>query len=151
MRERLWRLGLRLAYYALRGYWFVARPSIRGAYVALWCEGRVLCVENSYRRRLSLPAGGLKRGESPGQAALRELREEVGVVARAEELHYVGEIVHPAGHAEDHAHVFELHREQLPQIRVDGREVVWAGFLTPDEAIERGVLSVVQRYLRREF
>ena len=48
-----------------------------------------------------------------------------------------------------HAHVFEIHCVEAPAFRIDRREVVWAGFLTPEEALERGVVGVVRRYLER--
>lgn len=148
-RDRLWRTAMRFAYRAQLAWWYVRRPVIRGAYVAVWHEGRVLVIRNSYRRRLSLPAGGLKRGEAPRRAAVRELAEEVGIRVAPERLAYHGEIVNPSGYAEDHAHVFELRCERPPSFRVDGREVVWAEFMDPGEALERGVVGVVRRYLER--
>ncbi|QCH14409.1 NUDIX domain-containing protein [Synechococcus sp. CB0101] len=53
----------------------VVKPRTRGALVALWCQGRVLLVQASYRRELSLPGGWIDRGEAPEQAARRELFE----------------------------------------------------------------------------
>jgi 8-oxo-dGTP pyrophosphatase MutT (NUDIX family) len=104
-------------------------------------------VRNSYRRRLTLPAGGLERGETPVQAALRELHEEVGIEAEARALHYVGEIVDSTLYADDHAHFFELRCAAEPEASVDAREVVWAGLMRVDEALEEGVVSVVRKYL----
>ena len=109
----------------------------------------MLAIRNSYRRRLSLPAGGLARGEQPLDAALRELHEEVGLAPDAASLRYVGEIVEREGYAEDHAHFFELHCDEEPKPIVDAREVVWAGFLRPDEALARGVVRVVRMYLEK--
>lgn len=146
--DRLWRVGLRLAYRAQLLWWRLRRPRIFGAYVAVWHGGRVLAIRNSYRRRLSFPAGRLARGEAPLDAALRELREEVGIDARPEALHYVDEFV-DVGPAEDHAHVFELRCEERPRFQVDGREVVWADFLTPADLLGRGAVSVVRAYLAR--
>ena len=117
--------------------------------MAVWRGEDLLFVKNSYRRRLSLPAGGLARREQPIDAALRELEEEVGIAASADELEYVGEIVSHAGYAEDHAHFYELRRPAEPAFRVDGREVVWAGFRPPRSALERGVVDVVRQYLER--
>ena len=141
--------AMRLAYKLQLAWWFVRRPVIYGSYVAVWHDRRLLVIRNSYRKRLSLPAGGLRRGEAPVDAAVRELGEEVGIAADPRALAYHGEIVNPTGHAEDHAHVFELHCDQPPAFRVDGREVVWAEFLTPEDALARGVVGVVRRYLER--
>src|SRR5258706_15643671 len=145
--DSLWRLALRVAYRLMLAWWFVRRPSVHGAHVAVWHGGRLLVIRNSYRKRLSLPAGGPRRGESFLAAAVRELREEVGVRADASQLAYYGEVVHRTGHVEDHAHVFELHCADAPAVNVDRREVIWAEFLGVDDALARGVSGVVGRYL----
>lgn len=41
-------------------------------------DGRILLVRLAYRRRWGMPGGLLKRGETPAEAARREVREEVG-------------------------------------------------------------------------
>ena len=146
-RDALWRFAYRIGFRLRLLYWRIARPRLEGAYVAVWHAGRVLVIRNSYRQRFSLPAGGLARGESPAEAALRELREEVGLVFEPGALRYAGEIVDHSLYAEDHAHFFELHCGETPCPRIDGREVVWAGFLSPDEALARGVVRVVRIYL----
>jgi 8-oxo-dGTP pyrophosphatase MutT (NUDIX family) len=147
--DALWRGAFRLGFRIQKLWWRVRRPRLTGAYVAVWRGDRLLCIQNSYRRLLSLPAGGLARGERPIDTALRELFEEVALVAREDELRYVGEIVSHVGYAEDHAHFFELACDGSVAIAVDGREVVWADFLAPEAALERGVVDVVRQYLER--
>ena len=41
-------------------------------------DGRILLVRLAYRHRWGMPGGLLKRGETPAEAARREVREEVG-------------------------------------------------------------------------
>ena len=41
-------------------------------------DGRILLVRLAYRQRWGMPGGLLKRGETPAEAARREVREEVG-------------------------------------------------------------------------
>jgi 8-oxo-dGTP pyrophosphatase MutT (NUDIX family) len=149
VRDRLWRLGLRAAYRAQLAVWFVTRPRLRGAAVAVWHGERLLVIRNSYRRLLSIPAGGLRFREEPLAAALRELREEVGIDVPAAALRYAGEIVTRVAHAEDHVHVYELRVDAPPALRVDRREVVWAGFVAPEEAIAQGLAEYVRLYLER--
>lgn len=91
-----------------------------------------------------MPAGNLRRGENALAAAVRELREEVGIAAAPDRLRWVREVVHHTDWKEDHSHVFELELDAAPRVAVDGREVVWAGFATPDEALA-GELSVPVR------
>ncbi|MER5624785.1 NUDIX hydrolase [Streptosporangium sp. NPDC001682] len=48
------------------------------ALVALWSRGRLLLVFNRYRQKWELPGGMIDAGETPRQAAVRELHEETG-------------------------------------------------------------------------
>lgn len=42
-------------------------------------DGKVLLVRDKGKHHFSLPGGGVRKGESPVDAAARELREEVGL------------------------------------------------------------------------
>jgi 8-oxo-dGTP pyrophosphatase MutT (NUDIX family) len=46
-------------------------------------EGKVILVRHSYARGWRFPGGGVKRGEPPADALLRELREEIGLTQSA--------------------------------------------------------------------
>ena len=74
------RAGLRVAYRLLRVYWFVARPRTTGVKCVVTREEKVLLVRHTYGpRRWDFPGGGIKRGETPLEAARREFREELGL------------------------------------------------------------------------
>jgi 8-oxo-dGTP pyrophosphatase MutT (NUDIX family) len=145
--DSLWRIAMRLAFRLRLAWWYVRRPAIHGSYIAVWHGERVLVIRNSYRKLLSFPAGGRARGETLLEAARRELREEVGIHVEPDQLAYCGDFMHDGSYAEDHGHVFELCCPAEPAVSVDRREVVWAEFLTPEEALARGVVGVVRLYL----
>ena len=76
----LHRAVLRLGY-RLRHRWRrLARPRLAGVSVFVTdLDGRLLLVRHSYGSDgWALPGGGIERGESPEEAARREIREEVG-------------------------------------------------------------------------
>jgi 8-oxo-dGTP pyrophosphatase MutT (NUDIX family) len=62
--------------------WFFTRPRTKGVHgIPLTPEGKVVLVTLSYAKGWRLPGGGLKAGEDPSKAILRELREEIGLAA----------------------------------------------------------------------
>jgi len=70
------------AHKLLKLAWFVRRPRTFGAHaVALTREGRLILVKLRYAPGWRLPGGGRSQGEDAVEAALRELREEVGMTA----------------------------------------------------------------------
>jgi 8-oxo-dGTP diphosphatase len=148
MLDLLWRVGLRIAIRLLRVVWFFQRPLANGAYVAVWWDGNLLLIRNSYRDGEAVPCGAIDRGETPVQAAARELVEEAGIVAATEDLRFVCEIVVNFDFKEDHAHFFELHLETPPTVRIDNREVIWAQFVPEPELQGRPLLPHVRGYLK---
>ena len=136
-----------IAYRVLLVCWFVFRPKRRGVFIAVWHGGRVLAIRNSYRHWLALPAGGIQRGEKPIDAALRELREEVGIAAPPDALRFVREIPATFEWKRDRCSFFELHLDAPLEPRVDRREVVWAGFVEPAEALRAHLAPPVRAYL----
>ena len=77
-----------------RAFWFVTRPDVRGVLaVPVTPDGRIVLVRLTYDKGWHLPGGGLKRGEDPQAAILRELSEEIGLTAHGEVL-CLGEFQH---------------------------------------------------------
>jgi ADP-ribose pyrophosphatase YjhB (NUDIX family) len=92
-------------------------------------EGCVLLVRHSYGRSdlYMLPGGGIARGEVPADAALRELREETGCVARA-----IAPFATYESRTEgrrDTVYLFTARTDDRPV--ADGRELAEARFVDP--------------------
>jgi ADP-ribose pyrophosphatase YjhB (NUDIX family) len=148
--DLLWRITLRLAYRAALCYWFLFRPETKGVYVAVWCGRKILLIRNSYKPKQTFPAGGVKRGESDIDAAIRELHEEVGLSLQAEDLSLFQRFVSREEYKTDKSVVFETHLDIVPSLDIDRREVVHAEFVEMDVACDRELVSVVEKYLAQK-
>lgn len=145
-------LGVRTAYKVahrmLRAYWKVRRPNTHGALIAVWHEGKLLLVKNSYRRHYSLPGGYVRPGESALAAARRELIEEVDLRLPIERLREVYSRTHEFENRHDRVTIVEIEVDEPPQLLVDNREVVWASFEPPDAILRRPIVPHLADYLR---
>ena len=125
MIDAMFRLAYRSAYQLMRVYWAVRRPLTHGSLVAIWVNERILLVRNSYVRYFSLPGGYVKSGESGKDAAIRELREEIGL--------------------------YQLNLDNEPRIEVDHREVVAAAFYSPSEALGLQLFAPLRQHIEQKL
>jgi 8-oxo-dGTP diphosphatase len=137
----------RVAYRLMRAYWSVRKPATHGALVSLWNQGELLLVQNSYVPYRSLPGGYVARSETSREAAIRELREEIGISARSEELEKVFDEVKEWEGKQDHVEIFALELAQRPEIRIDHREVVAAGWFSPEQALTLNLFPPIRKII----
>ena len=143
----LWRCAFRIVFLGYCTVNFFRPPATQGDAVAVWHNGRVLLVRNSYRRNLNLPGGMARRGEEPVDAAVRELAEELGIAVAPEELTLACETSGVFEFRHDHTYIFEVEVTSVPKVRYDGREVVWAEFVPAKQALGLPLIPPVQQYL----
>ncbi len=141
------RLTYRCAFLGLRAWWFVRRPQSHGAAVAVWHEGKVLLVRTSYRNCYSLPGGFVEKGEPAEQAARRELREELGVDLSLQTLQHAWSQTLNFESRRDTVDIWEVTVQAAPALRVAGREIIWAGWLSPSDALSQRLLPHIAAYL----
>jgi 8-oxo-dGTP diphosphatase len=108
--------------------WLNARFNVSVAGVFFSADGRVLVLRHVFRRQYpwGLPAGFLKAGETPGEAIVREVREETGLevtVTRLLSLH----VLRP-GHLE----AIVMGRADAAQPIQPSAEIFEGAFVTPD-------------------
>ncbi len=126
----LHRVLYRIADRLRRRWWGVRRPRRSSvSVVAFDGEGRVLLVRHSYGPPVwTLPAGGMRRGEAPEQAVMREFREELS--CGLSDLTELEAKVQDTSGSIDLLHLYAARVAGEPQ--VDMREVVEAGFFDHD-------------------
>jgi ADP-ribose pyrophosphatase YjhB (NUDIX family) len=128
MSDRLKRLLHRAAkpvlqpvYRQLRGMTLGTRTLVLGA-----GGGDVLLVRHGYAAGWFLPGGGVERGETLAEAAIREVREEAGIEAE-EEPHLHGVFLNDRQFRGDHVACFVLRRFRQGEFRT-GFEIAEARF-----------------------
>lgn len=141
------RLAFRTAHLMLRSYWFVRRPHTSGALAAIWHDGKILLVKNSYRRQYTLPGGYVRPGEDPRAAASRELFEEVSVRVPPAHFEHAYHGTKDFEFRHDTLDIYEARIDVAPTMQVDNREVVWAGFKTVSETRALPIVPHLVEYL----
>ncbi len=150
-RKRLIHTVYRMAYLGHLAFNFFIRPRARGAYIAVWWDGKILLIRNSYKSCYTLPCGGLNQGESAIAAARRELHEEVGLLLPFESFRLVSQQENRTEYKCDHIYLFEVHLSSPDPIKIDGREVVWSCFCSPKTAMKMPLFNPVYDYLKQHF
>lgn len=131
--------------------------------VVVACAGRVLMVLDAGRGQWELPGGMREPGETPRQAAVRELAEETGIVVADLEPAAVAEFVLARPARREYAAVYRLELRAGPQLAADDEvlDFLWwdprsplAGDMSPlDAEIGRRVMgearSAALRYAGR--
>ncbi len=147
--DRAFQLAYFCAYRGMRVYWKITHPTTEGTLVAMWHRDEVLLVRNSYVPYYCLPGGYMRRGETPADAVLRELREEVGVDARADELALVYDQTREWEGKSDHVRIFNLQLATRPEVRVDHREVIEASWWSAERALELTLFPPVRAVIEK--
>ena len=122
----LHRKMLRIAFRLRARVWRLTGTTRDGvSVIARDFDGQILLIRHSYGPdSWYFPGGGVKRGESPEQAAIREIREETGCTI--DSLNKIGAIDETLSGAPHTAHLFEGVVNATP--KPDGREVIEARF-----------------------
>jgi 8-oxo-dGTP diphosphatase len=129
-------------------YWTSTRFTA-GSLVIWVHDGRILLVRNGYGERAwGFPGGVMDRREDPVDCAVRELREETGVVVPTADLTLVG--THTQRRARHIDHVYRLDREPDGELDAPDRfeiaEIAWWP-LSDLPALRHEADEVIARYL----
>ncbi len=145
LRDRTRRLVFRIGFPLATLWWRIRRAPHIGALVAVYVGDSVLLVRSSYRPQWNFPGGGVSAGETPEGAAKRELMEEVGLIAKT--LTPAGIFRGLSDGRNDVVHLFELRLDRLPELKVDGSEIIGARMVALGDLKGLALTSPVAAYL----
>ena len=128
------RLFYKLADPIRKSYWFIVRPTRKGVRCLIEHEGKFLFIRNSYgSKKWTIPGGGVNRGESFENTAIRETQEEVGITSQ--NLIHIGTYVHKKEYKHDSLTIFYT-KTQSPEFIIDPVEIEEARWMSFDEVPE---------------
>ena len=125
-------------------YWWVRRPrtlGVRG--LVIDGGGGIALVRHSYRGGWYLPGGGVKKGESLGDALARELREEIALTGVKIER-VLGVYHNRREYKDDHVVVFVARVGGETPVQFDNLEIEAADWF-PLDALPDGLTPATAR------
>jgi 8-oxo-dGTP pyrophosphatase MutT (NUDIX family) len=107
-----------LVYYALFPLIWLWLKTSKRVYVVLCFNGNLVLTQNwlGDHKYWRLPGGGIKKGESPKQAASRELKEELGIAIKTQEFTEI-ELKNR------NFKFFKVFLDESPEIKVNNNEI----------------------------
>lgn len=138
-KQKLIKFGTTHLMPVVRLYWRVFKPITFGVKVIIEHDGKFIFIKNSYTYELwSLVGGGIKRKEKPEEAAIREVKEEVGIDLK--EIKFLGTVVSTSEGKRDTVHAFYGKSDTL-NIIPDEFEIAKAEWFTRENLPNLGPIA----------
>lgn len=128
MIHRIKRVFFYLSWPGLKAYFWVG---VRARVLVMDHSGRVLLVQGKWSQWYGddswmLPGGGVHWSEQPVKAAVRELAEEVGIIADADDLQLLGREWIRDHRIRYRAYLYQVLADSTPPLTLQWREITRA-------------------------
>ncbi|MFE4822857.1 NUDIX domain-containing protein [Streptomyces sp. NPDC056704] len=127
----------------------MAHPRMAAGALFFDAADRILMVEPTYKDYWDIPGGYVETGESPLHAAVREVREELGITPPIGRLLAVDWAPNEA-EGDKVLYLFDggqLSQDHLAQIALQPDELKGFSFLPPEQVAERTIPRLARRIL----
>lgn len=157
MRQKLKGLVLRIGYRTfkilrapVKWYWKKFNVKTYGVRIMLVHDGKILLVRHWYNSLWVMPGGGIRKHETPEQAAARELREELGL--EHVQLEYrLGIYANTKEGKNDTVHCFVVKCDTRPTIKTgfnpEVSDRVWYSFDALPDGTSNATRTRLEEYL----
>jgi 8-oxo-dGTP pyrophosphatase MutT (NUDIX family) len=116
MNEHIYHFIYKLAKF----YWRITKPITRGARTVILAENKFLLIKHIFSGSWVFPGGHIELGEEPSVAAMREVREEVGI--SLDDVTLVGSFTHNTEGKIDTVFSFYKILDRIPEVKLDTKE-----------------------------
>ena len=161
MRTRIKEVVLSLGYIAfkiirtpIKWYWKKFNIKTNGVRVMIIHKGSIVLVRHWYNTLWVMPGGGIKKYETPEQAAIREVKEEIGL--NIEQLDYkLGVYSNIREGKNDTIHCFVIELEQKPllnkKFNFEVSDVIWSVFDDVPSGTSNATKQRISEYLHQDI
>lgn len=146
--EKIKDLTYSVALTCARIYWRIVKPITYGARVLVVHDKKILLVQPRKSNYWNFPGGGIKKTEDPARGALRELREETGMIINMVD-YQLGEYCSKAEGKRDTVFIFvaTAHDNLIPKLEIEIQQAAWFPLDQLPETITKPTRFRINEYL----